>query len=196
MFLTQKLWCLPSPTFNLYIWPWPASDVAESWVLHFGFIRSTSVPSFLQIPLGIAKLWSGHDLWQTDRQTDGRTLVVKTMSPLPQSGGRHKYIHTCMCMHMAWLQLYHCNYSVHCNCSVTEHICVYIQHFTLHLQCYCTLHLQCCYTVTAVLLYTAITVYTASAVAHTACADSIIVHCACSVTIHCTRSVATLSLQC
>ena len=47
----RKSWCLPSP-----------DDMAKSRVLHFGFIRSTSVPSFIQIPSGTAKLWSGHDL--------------------------------------------------------------------------------------------------------------------------------------
>ena len=45
-----------------WLWPWPLTDRAESWVLHFRSMRRIPVPSFIKIPSGIAKLWTGHNL--------------------------------------------------------------------------------------------------------------------------------------
>ena len=50
--------------FDNWPWlrPWPLRDRAESWVLHFRSMRRMPVPSFIKIPSGIAKLWTGHNL--------------------------------------------------------------------------------------------------------------------------------------
>ena len=45
-----------------WLWPWPLTDRAESWVLHFRSMRRMPVPSFIKVPSGIAKLWTRHDL--------------------------------------------------------------------------------------------------------------------------------------
>jgi len=70
---------------DLELWPWPSTDLGQTYTLHVDTSYLTFGQSYLKIPSGVQKIQSGHES-VTDRQTDNR--AKNNMSP-PFYGRRH-----------------------------------------------------------------------------------------------------------